>query len=604
MVQSSADSLLTLLNDLLDFSKIEAGRLELAQTDFSLRDCVGSTMQPLALRAEEAGLELLYSIKPDVPDFLIGDPSRLRQVVINLVFNAVKFTNEGEVVLRVAAEEAPESGAPDVELRFSVADTGIGIPEDEQADIFGVFSQVDSSSTRQHGGVGLGLAITEEIVHLMGGRIWVESTPGEGSNFQFTARFGLQDTQPDGIGTMLDELGGIRVLAVDDNATNRRILEETFSLWNMVVAVAEDAESGLMALSEAEEAGRPFQLLVSDVRMPGLDGFEFVDRLNALLRPRRIPVVLLTSGGTPGDATKAKERGVAAYLPKPIKQDDLRQAILMAMGAQVDPGRLITRHTLREDNRRLRVLVAEDNQVNQLLAGKLLEKWGYLPTVVGDGLEALAELAEQDFDLVLMDIQMPEMDGLEAARQIRSDESANGGHVPIIAMTAHAHAKDRERCLEAGMDEYVSKPIDATVLWDAIQTAVPRGEGTNVETTEEQGDAVSHTGRSFDEQVALARVAGDRELLREVAEIYLETYEDMVQGVRDAVAAGDAAALKSAAHLLKGTVSNFEARAATAAASELEQMGANDNLTDAQGQVEDLDREARRLADELAAYCA
>jgi CheY-like chemotaxis protein/HPt (histidine-containing phosphotransfer) domain-containing protein len=343
--------------------------------------------------------------------------------------------------------------------------------------------------------------------------------------------------------------------------------------------------------------------LVTDLRMPEMDGFELVDRVNSLTGVPSVPIVVLTSGGSPGDAERARKLGVAAYLPKPIKQGDLRQAVLQAIGARPERrARLITRHTLREDGRRLRILVAEDNQVNQRLAVKLVEKWGYLPTIAGDGRQAVEELARQRFDLVLMDVQMPEMDGFEATRLIREREARDGTNVPIIAMTAHAHARDRERCLEAGMNDYVSKPINADALWNAIQSAVPQPEGDAGGTTDNEGEVVADDSKSFDEQAALARVAGDHGLLREIAGIYLDSYEEMVKGVREAVSAGDAAALKSAAHFIKGTVSNFEARRATAAARELEQMGADEQLDGAPAKLEELAREADLLADELSAY--
>ena len=606
IVQSSADALLTLLNDLLDFSKIEAGKLVLAETEFSLRECIGNTIQPLALRAHEAGLELVYNVDPEVPDFLIGDPGRIRQIIVNLVFNAIKFTEEGEVVLLVNLHDDGDEDVHSVHLLCSVSDTGIGIPEDMQDKIFGVFDQVDSSSTRQHGGAGLGLAITEELVTLMGGRIWVESTPGEGSDFRFTARFGLQAQQPQRLGAAMPaELSELRVLAVDDNATNRRLLQEIFGRWGMEAVLAEDAKSGLAALDEAAAAGSPFQLLVSDLRMPEMDGFGMLERAGESGALDGIPVVLLTSSGERGDAERAKELGVNVYLPKPIKQGDLHRSIMLAMGALVEGGEqpLITRHTLREDSRSLRVLVAEDNAVNQTVAVKLLERWGYSPTVVSDGRLAVAAVQEHDLDVVLMDVQMPEMDGLQATRQIRENESGNGSHIPIIAMTAHAHAKDRDRCFDAGMDDYVSKPIDATTLWEAIQKAVPQGDAVRVEAPiSDEPPSAPATSLSFNEKTALARVAGDKELLHEVAGIFLVDYGPAFEAVQAAVATDDAEALMDAAHKLKGMVSTFDAATATAASIRLEKMGERGDLGDAHVGAAKLGEELERLAGDLRAY--
>jgi len=481
MVQSSADSLLTLLNDLLDFSKIEAGKLELAHAPFRLRECIGSAVQALALRAEEAGLELIYNIEPDVPDLLAGDPNRLRQIIVNLVYNAIKFTPAGEIVLwvRLADDGAAEDRA--VELFFSVADTGIGIPDEKQRDIFGVFNQVDSSSTRQHQGAGLGLAITEELVAMMGGRIWVESEVGKGSDFQFTARFAAQSERPQEFGvTMPRSLAGVRVLAVDDIATNRRILEETFKRWEMDVVVADSADSALAELAAAAVEGRAFQLLISDVRMPHVDGFGLVERMNRMDDLAHVPVIMLTSSGSRVDGERTASLGVAAHLAKPIKQRDLRRAILTAMRtSSEDPLPDDSAPTVGQpvDGRRLKILVAEDNPVNQLLARKLLEKWGYEPAMVSDGRQAVEKLETERFDAVLMDVQMPDMDGIEATRLIREHEAQEGRHTPIIATTAHAHDRDRDRCLDAGMDQYISKPIDANALWNAIQSVVPADAG-------------------------------------------------------------------------------------------------------------------------------
>ena len=608
MVQTSADSLLTLLNDLLDFSKIEAGRLELARQDFSLRECIRSTIQPLAIRAREGELDLVYDVAPEVPDLLVGDPSRIRQILVNLVYNAIKFTHDGEVALTIGMDESA-AASEKIGLLFSVADTGVGIPEDKLGDVFGIFNQVDSTLTRKQGGTGLGLAISEELVELMGGRIWVESMLGVGSTFRFTAKFTPQLARPDLIAVAPEELAGLRVLAVDGSATERTALEKLLQRWNMGYVIVADATSGLDELRLSVDEGQPFDLLISEIRLPGIDGFELVESINKMGSPSP-PVVYLTASGMRGDGDRAQELGVAAYLPKPIDEEDLRRVMLLVVGQHSTsrPGetRLITRHTLREDSRRLRVLVAEDNLINQKLALKILERWGFVAKLVGDGRQAVDAVARSEFDLVLMDVQMPEMDGLEACRMIRNAESANGRSTPIIAMTAHAHASDRARCFAAGMNGYVSKPIDINTLWEAIQAAVPQDD-LGIGELPESEDVSSEDGSSrevaFDEQAALSRVAGDRKVLIEIAGIYLDGYESMIEEVRVALDASDPGALRAAAHLAKGTVANFGARAATDAASDLERMGRGAIPPDASLAFADLEVAANRLATELRQYC-
>src|SRR5271157_1011060 len=465
MVKSSAESLLTIINDILDFSKIEAGKLELESIEFRLRDSIVRAIKTLALRAQQKGLELTCDIRPEVPEELVADPTRLRQVIINLVGNAIKFTPRGEVDLQVALESKTQD---QVLLHFVVQDTGIGVSPQKQKLIFEAFSQADGSTARRFGGTGLGLTISKRLVERMDGRIWVESVEGQGSAFHFTASLGVGKVAepPPAVPTI--DLAGLAVLVVDDNTTNRRILREMLSNWGMRLSLA---ESGAAALECLKQAPYPFGLILTDVNMPDMDGFALVEQLRQgpdLAATAK--VIMLTSAGQRGDAARCRELGVAAYLTKPVGQAELFDCIARVLGpAGAGPVVLITHHTLREEKRTLHVLLAEDNAVNQKLAARLLEKHGHHVTVTSNGHEALAALDRDNFDVVLMDVQMPEMDGFEATAVIRVREQSTGRHLPIIAMTAHAMQGDRERCLAAGMDGYIAKPIKAQELLDLLE---------------------------------------------------------------------------------------------------------------------------------------
>jgi signal transduction histidine kinase/CheY-like chemotaxis protein len=477
-VKTSADSLLTVINDILDFSKIEAGKIDLEARDFNLRDCLETTLKALALRADEKGLELLCEIAPEVPEMVRGDSSRLRQVLMNLIGNAVKFTRQGEVALKVLLNAT--EGA-DCLLHFTVSDTGIGIAPVKQKMIFEPFSQADSSTTRKYGGTGLGLTITSRLVGMMGGKIWVESEQGHGSKFHFIARLGIADAKPIVVGTAAppEILSGVRALVVDDNQTNRRIIEGMLKRWNMKAISAEGGEAALAQLSAAQEAGEPFGLILMDMHMPGMDGFELTERIRQGPHPSTVTIMMLTSAGHRGDAARCQELGIAAYLLKPIRQSELREAIARVLGAREQHGAipLITRYSLqdaREPSASLHVLLAEDNRVNQRLATRLLEKRGHSVVVAADGREALAAIEKEGFDLVLMDLQMPEMDGFEATVAIREKEKAGGARLPIVALTAHAMKGDREKCLAAGMDGYLTKPIRTPELDEILKKYLAR----------------------------------------------------------------------------------------------------------------------------------
>jgi signal transduction histidine kinase/CheY-like chemotaxis protein len=476
-VKYSADSLLTVINDILDFSKIEVGKLSLDPIEFNLRDHLGQAMKTLAVRAHQKNLELAYFVPPEFPDLFVGDPVRLRQVILNLVGNAIKFTDQGEVVLRVDVEnEAGPTGQDTVLLHYSVSDTGIGIPAEKQKLIFEPFSQADTSTTRKYGGTGLGLSISIRLIEMMGGRMWLESEPGHGTTFHFTARFakgsGHASPPVNSDPALLDD---VRVLVVDDNATNRQILETTLAFWRMQPSSASGAAQAIELLRQAKASGQPYGLMVLDCHMPDVDGFMLVEQLQQMTDVDRPVTVMLTSGGQRGDAVRCKELGIAAYLIKPVLQSDLLEALLNVLGSRPEtslPAQLVTRHSLREGRLPLRILLTEDNLVNQRLASRLLEKEGHTVTVAEDGAKAVEACLQNTFDLILMDVQMPVMDGLEATACIRQAEQSSGAHIPIIAMTAHAMTGDRQRFLKCGMDGYVSKPIHSRELLDAIDSAL------------------------------------------------------------------------------------------------------------------------------------
>jgi CheY-like chemotaxis protein len=473
IVRSSADSLLSLLNDILDFSKMEAGKLDMETVPFNLRDALDDTMKTVSFRAHQKGLELVCHVLPEVPDALQGDPTRLRQIVLNLLGNAVKFTSKGEVVLAVEKREEVDDA---VVLHFAVTDTGIGIPREKHASIFEIFTQADASTTRKFGGTGLGLAICSRIVEIMGGRIWVESEPGRGSTFHFEVRFALQINSPvryEPIG--IEMLQDLPALVVDDNATNLRIFEETLVGWGMRPTLAAGGPQALAALEEVTGKKNAYPLILLDSQMPELDGFSVAKAIKQDPKHSESVLIMLTSAGIRGDAERCREVGINAYLAKPIRRSELLEAIKMALGSHQRSEKsppVITRHLLRESRRQLKILLAEDNAVNQMLAVRLLEKRGHTVTVAQTGTLAVKAHESQPFDLVLMDVQMPEMDGLEATIAIRQREKTSGKHIPIIAMTAHAMVGDRELCLKAGMDGYVTKPLDVGDLFALIDDLV------------------------------------------------------------------------------------------------------------------------------------
>jgi PAS domain S-box-containing protein len=589
--KTSADALLTLVNDLLDFSKMEARKLQLDHVGFNFRDTVEDAIRVLALRAHHKGLELACDIRPEVPKALAGDPLRLRQVVVNLVGNAIKFTDRGEVVLRVQPECLLDG---EVRLHFSVTDTGIGIPAEKQKLIFEAFSQADSSTTRRYGGTGLGLAISQQLIELMGGRIWVESRAGQGSTFHFTATFEVQSPTvlpPDSLGLQLTDLP---VLIVDDNETNRRILEEVLTNWHMHPVAADGSATALAALEKSIAENHPFKIILLDAHMPMMDGFGLAERIKQDPRWREVKLIMLTSAGQPEDVSRCQTLGISAYLTKPVKQSELFDVIVSVLSPREQPSAgPQSRSGSRSTRPRLNVLLAEDNAVNQLLASRILEILGHQVTVVSNGREALSAAKAGRFDLIVMDVQMPEMDGFEATAAIRELEKSSGEHIPIIAMTAHAMKGDRERCLAAGMDGYVSKPIRVADVEEAVAQAMVAKKLSGAGGTSDSEDSI------VDEAAILAGMDGNFKLLRDLTRIFLADCPKQLAEIKVAIQKRDAERLRRAAHGLKGSVGNFAAKRAFETAGQLETMGKNGNLDAAQGACAALESELSHLTREL-----
>ncbi|RLB03410.1 MAG: hypothetical protein DRG55_00355 [Deltaproteobacteria bacterium] len=588
MLKLSAENLLEVINDILDFSKIEAGRLELESKELDLHELLETTTVTLASRAHKKGLELLCHIEPGVPQRIVGDPVRLRQVLVNLIGNAIKFTEEGQVVVGVRELERRDG---ETVLEFSVADTGIGIPKDKQQRIFESFTQADASTTRKYGGTGLGLAISKQLVEKMGGRIWVESEPGVGSTFYFTIRAPVAEPEVQEE-VIPREVKGLRVLVVDDNALNRLILRETLTAWGIVPTEAADGPSALRAMEEALRDSRPFQLVLLDKKLGQEDGFEVAKEMRRMEGYREVPILLLSSSEGMGDRDRAQEVGIREVLLKPIRRSKLYDAIVRVVAVR-ERGAAQKEIPSVLKGKPLKVLLAEDNPVNQKLALKLLERQGWKVTVASDGREAVERAKEEDFDLILMDVQMPEMDGLEATRAIREWERDKGRHTPIVALTAHAFEEDRRRCLEAGMDAYLSKPIKVQELFKTIEALLSDHEGEAEEPEEEasQGEVKA----AFDVGKALEMAGGDVEFLKELVEIYRSDYPDKLSKIRQALKDGDAKTLYETAHSLKGASGNLGLGRVYELALEIERMGKEGRLQGAEEVLGELEEELRRF---------
>jgi two-component system, sensor histidine kinase and response regulator len=587
MVQSSALALLDVINSVLDFSKIDAGKLQLEEIDFTLRETITGALKPLALTSSTKGLELLYDEGPGVPERLRGDPGRLRQVLVNLVGNAVKFTEQGEVGVTMEKVRDLEDG---VEVRIEVHDTGIGIPADKLDYIFESFHQVDGSTSRRFGGTGLGLSIASGIVRMMGGEILVESTEGGGSTFHFTVPFRLGNQVARRPLLPTGELTGLRVLVLDDNETNRRILEGYLGRMGMDTVTVSTGAEALEILDGSHRSGEPLDMIVTDVHMAEMDGFEVARRIRADSRFDDLVIVTITSAGRPGDGVLCEQLGISSYLLKPVTPTELRDAIQLTLAQDrraPDEAQLVTRHTLREAWESLRVLLAEDNEVNQRLATAILQRLGHVVTHAKSGREVLEHLEKDTFDLILMDIQMPEMGGVEATQRIRAREASEGGHLPIVAMTAHAMAGDRERFLAAGMDEYISKPISQERLREVVRNlgkashqsdmAPARGGTDDPSRTEKTAVSTSPAPDAadmpFNREELLKRVESDVELLSTLVAVFKADRPHRMAEIENAVRAEDATALSAAAHTIKGALGVFGAEPARSISEELENLG-------------------------------
>ncbi len=601
-VRLSAETLLQLINDILDFSKIEAGKLDLDPIDFSLRDSLGDTLKTLAVRAHQKGLELAAHVLPEVPDDLVGDPVRLRQIIVNLIGNAIKFTEQGEVVVEATLEGRT---GDDICLRFSVCDTGIGIPTDKQDVIFEAFSQADSSTTRKYGGTGLGLAISSQLVKMMGGSIWVDSDVGKGSTFHFTAHVRPSKNPVSRPQAETADWDGLPALVVDDNATNRRILEEILRGWRMKPASAGDAATAFAAMKKAHARGEPYRLVLLDCVMPGTDGFGLAEQILQDQDLAQTRLIMLSSTGDASIAARCRERKLAGYLSKPIKQSELFDVVATAIGGRsktIEPPVAVAKPSVSCPSRGLRVLLAEDNPVNQRLVLKLMEKRGHTLVVANNGVEALAALERGKYDVVLMDAQMPEMSGFEATAHIREREKTTGGHIPIIAMTAHALKGDRERCLDAGMDAYVSKPIQSRVLFEAIEGLVLTPSAITRFEEKLPADEVTPSARVFDRDGAVAMLDGDTELFNELVGLFITESAILLDQIQQSIARRDAKVLERSAHSLKGSVAAFCAESARRVAQTLESIGARGDFGQAGPVAAELQKEVGRLTSALAEY--
>jgi len=578
LIKTSADSLLAIINDILDFSKIEAGKLELDELEFNLHSTLEDMNDNLAVRAHQKGLELNCAIDSDVPQLLKGDPGRLRQILINLIGNAIKFTKKGEIAINVGLADENENEAI---LKFSVRDTGIGIPTDKIHTLFDSFSQVDSSTTRKFGGTGLGLTIAKQLTEMMGGEISVQSEKGKGSTFHFTTKLKKQPGANNKSllidDMLLNAVKQVRILGVDDNATNRRVLEMMFSSWQCNFEIVANGNAALEKLQKAAANNKPFNIVITDMQMPEIDGEQLGKKIRQDERFEDTTLVMMTSLGARGDVKRLEKIGFSAYLTKPLKQSQLFDCLMTILGhqqkSQLQTDKMITRHTIAEKRKTgLRILLAEDNIVNQKVALRLLSKMGYRADAVADGKEAVKSLADIPYDLVLMDIQMPVMDGYEATSMIRNVNSIVKNHnIPIIAMTANAMKGDREKCLAVGMDDYVSKPINPEHLAATLGKWLS-GNGSSDTDGPVFKNENNYKNIIFDRAALLNRVGGDEGFLNELLGLFLDEVPKLMKAIQSAIDTDDRILLHRSAHTLKGSGGNISANELQQIALQLEKI--------------------------------
>ena len=580
LVKSSADSLLAIVNDILDFSKIEAGRMEIDRIEFDLADVLSQTARSMALRAHQKELELLLDIDADIPQVLVGDPGRLRQVIVNLIGNAIKFTDHGEIVVKAAMSSMQPS--PDkVVLHISVRDTGIGIPTEKFHTIFDSFTQADTSTTRKYGGTGLGLSISTRLAELMGGFIWLESEVGKGSTFfiEIVLERAKAESIPHHETAHLKDM---RVMVVDDNATNRLLAVELLKRWGMNPTAMPNGKQAIAEWIQSRQLGKPYQLLILDVRMPDMDGFEVIRQLREMSKDLVAPVMMLTSEGQRGDAARCRELGISAYLLKPYSQSDLLDAIMTTLGLlDVKEAPLVTRHSLRESKKRMSVLLAEDNSVNQTLVTRLLEKFGHNIDVAENGLVAFEKWQSRHYDLILMDVDMPKLNGYETTARIREFEQQRGGHIPIIGLTAHVMEGSREECLAAGMDSYLSKPIDTDALWNELNLI-----GKDVPSGAAKRAAAAPKLMVVDFEKTRHLMDNNRELFDEIVRIFLADADLHMQSIKNGLEERDSDAVRHSAHTIKGMVGVFSAERTLQAAEQVETTAGREDCREATHELE------------------
>jgi two-component system sensor histidine kinase/response regulator len=602
LVKSSADSLLHVINDILDFSKVEAGKLELEETEFEIRSLFSETLKTLAVRADKKHLELSARVADEVPRIVVGDPTRLRQLIVNLAGNAIKFTERGNIVVDADLESGPGDG---VHLHIRVSDTGIGIPPEKQQLIFDPFAQADGSTTRRFGGTGLGLTISRRIVEMMGGRMWVESEAGRGSVFHFTATFKHAAAPAfDSERFERQALQGLSILVVDDNTANRNILGEMLTNWRMNPTLAESGVTALHAIEEVQRERRVFPVMLLDSQMPGMDGFDLAERVHKNSALAGSVVMMLSANGRLVEAARCRELGVRVFVTKPVGQSELLDAILRVLGVRGAVDRLsetISHAEEKPKGRSLNILLAEDNPVNQKLAIRLLQKAGHRAVLATNGrevLEALKQVSPPSFDAVLMDIQMPEMDGMEATAAIREQEKSSGKHLPIIAMTANAMTGDRERYLGGGMDGYISKPIHPLSLSAEIERCLAGNQRSTTMT-----ENSSKPDEQVDRASLLERVEDDQELLAEMIHLFRDEVPQLLDAMRNSLQQGDLKSLERSAHSMKGAAGNLSANVAVDAASRLEQSAKNGDVESSKANLATLQSAIDRLLPALAELC-